>query len=123
METVVSLAQELYQSGGEVLRSTIERELDRIGPVDALIGKTSTEARQQVVGSFVRLLEPRLTEGGGFQFRVTGDAMSALRAEYSNDLVNWVPLEGGVLQALPATVQDLNPVTNTPRYYRVVQAP
>jgi hypothetical protein len=106
-----------------VLRSTIEREIQRIGLIDSLIGMTTTEVRHQVVGSFVRLIEPRFVDGGGFQFRVIGDFGAGVRAEYSDDLIHWTPLEGSVLDDLPATVLDIDPALNNARYYRVVRTP
>lgn len=123
VQAVTALAQQLHQAGGVVLRATIESELERIGPLDALAGKTSAEARRQVVGTLIRLLEPRLLEGVGFEFRVIGDVAGTLRVECSDDLRTWVPLDGEMIQQLPATVRDLNPPLNGHRYYRVVTAP
>lgn len=123
VEAVTALAQQLHQVGGVVLRSAVEGELERIGPLDALPGKTSIEARRVVVGTFVRIVEPEVLADGRFQFTVIGDFVPSLRAEFSDDLLTWEQLANGTLEQLPAMVRDLGPPANAHRYYRVVATP
>jgi hypothetical protein len=122
VEAVSALAQQLHRAGGEVLRSAIESELERTGPLNDLIGQTSTEARRKIVGTYLRIVQPRVVSGG-FEFRVTGDVVGNLRAEYSDDLRSWTPLGGSVISQLPATVRDGNSPASGVRYYRVVSEP
>lgn len=97
VEAVNTLAQQLIQPAGVVLKSALEAELGRIGSLRELAGKTTTEARQKVVGTFVRIVRPQVVSGGDFEFRVIGDVTGPLRVESSDDLLTWTPL------AAPAT--------------------
>jgi len=123
VQAVATLAQQLLEPSGVVLRAALEAELDRIGSLTDLAGKSSTAVRQKVVGKFLRIVEPRLLVGGGFEFRVIGDAEASLRVESSDDLLTWKALDSPVLQQLPATVRDSSASLGGNRYYRVVSAP
>ncbi len=122
VQAVNALAQQLMEPAGVVLRSALEGELERIGPLSALAGKTSTEARQKVLGTFVRIVQPQVLVGG-FEFRVIGDVTAPLQAEFSDDLRNWTPLAWPAIEQLPVTVRDATAPQTGHRYYRVVTVP
>ncbi|MCP5525022.1 MAG: M23 family metallopeptidase, partial [Verrucomicrobiales bacterium] len=119
-EAVAVAAEEILQPAGMVLRATTQKVLERVGPLDELAGKTGTEIRQQVVGTFVRIVRPEILTDGTFQFRVIGDVSRALSIESSRDLSHWVPLDINPITQLPVTVQ-LGPLpAATHEFYRIV---
>lgn len=123
VQAVQTVVEKLLEPAGVVLDAAIRSELERVGPLEGLVGKTGGQARLQVLGPMLRLRAPRVTAGGAFEFTVEGDSVGAVRVEYSTDLRRWQVLETPVIEQLPAVVRDPRPVGGAGRYYRVVLAP
>ncbi|MBI2924488.1 MAG: peptidoglycan DD-metalloendopeptidase family protein [Verrucomicrobia bacterium] len=123
VNAVEGMIQKLSEVAGAELKSAIVEELSRVGTLDGLAGKTSTEAQRLVLGLPLKMREPRITLNGAFEFTVTGDLSRSLHVQSSDDLRNWNTLNLRPVQALPATLRDEQPVTGRQRYYRVVLTP
>ncbi|MHC1763595.1 MAG: M23 family metallopeptidase [Verrucomicrobiia bacterium] len=118
-----TMVQKLGEVAGAELKSTIDGELSRIGPLSDLAGKTSIEARRIVLGLPLQIANPKITTSGAFEFTVLGEPTGVLRIEYSNDLDKWTVLNVPPVTALPATLRDDQSLPAKQRYYRVVVTP
>jgi uncharacterized repeat protein (TIGR01451 family) len=123
VQAVQTVLEKLLEPAGVVLDAAIRSDLERVGPLEGLVGQTSSQARLQVLGPMVRLRTPRLTAAGEFEFTVEGDLVGTVRVEYSTDLRQWQALDTPALEQLPAVVRDPRPIGSAGRYYRVVLAP
>jgi hypothetical protein len=120
----LSSPKSVSQVGGLKLRSIIQDQLARIGPLENLVGKSIAAVRSAVAGVQMEIVNPRLAADGSVQFTVTGILPSgAVRAEYSDDLQTWTPLNSPALTALPAAVTDAQPRSTRERFYRVSVIP
>jgi hypothetical protein len=58
---------------------------------------------------------------GRFVFRITGEAATNLKVQFSEDMLIWEDLELEAIQQLPADVTDDRPRAPVQRFYRVVR--
>ena len=123
VQAVNTLAQQLFQPAGVVLRSAIQDELSRVGSLDALAGKTSTEVRRALVGIPLKIAAPRLGPDGTFQFSLEGDLNGTVRAEVSTDLAQWSTVTNFTSSGQTALVQLPAGAGSDRRFYRAVVSP
>jgi len=105
------------------LRAAVSNQVDRIGGLGSLEGQTSQAIREMALGMPLTLSVPRIDALGRLEFTVQGSAASAVRVEYSDDLINWTGLEYVPAGTLPAIVQDDETMTQDARYYRAIDTP
>ncbi len=115
--------QKLDAVAGVQLKSAIQGELARIGPLENLEGKTGTESRQRVLGLPLQITNPKINATGAIEFTVTGELSAKLRVEFSEDLIKWTALDLAPINQLPAVLRDERPVSANQRYYRVIIVP
>jgi hypothetical protein len=114
---VKALFNKLSEIGGVIIRSAIQSELARIGPLDNWVGKSSAQLRFQVADVRFRIVKAAF-QNARMQFTVTGVLDRPARVEVSNDLLNWTPL-GVQITELPASVVDAEAASAGRKFYRV----
>jgi GH25 family lysozyme M1 (1,4-beta-N-acetylmuramidase) len=118
INAVNALIGKLNEVAGVELKSAIQQQLDRVGGnFTNLTGKTSIETRRIFLGIPIRIVNPKITTNGGFEFTVTGEISGTLRVESSEDLIQWTTVDTG---QSPPIFRDERPLSAKQRYYRVV---
>jgi len=119
-----ALIGKLNEVAGVELKSAIQEQLDHVGgTLTNLTGNTSIKARRFVLGIPIRIVNPKITRNGGFEFTATGELSGTLRVESSDDLTAWTALDLAPVLQLPAVLRDDRPLSAKQRYYRVIVAP
>jgi hypothetical protein len=116
------LIEKLNDVAGVELLSSMQGQLDHVGALESLDGKTAFEARRIVLGIPPKISNPKLVNGG-FEFTVTGDLVGPLRVLYSDDLLHWSVLDHAPVFQLPAVLRDDRPLPAGQRYYRILVTP
>jgi hypothetical protein len=121
IELVKTFFASLNAVSGVALKSAILTEVNRIGTLDSLIGKTTAQVRLTVADVHLQLVNPKISSAGSADFILTGILPTGtFHAEYSEDLLNWVEwTPSPQITTLPATLHGPLGLSTLPRFYRV----
>jgi hypothetical protein len=124
VNAVTAFLTKLSAVGGLGLKFAIQSQIERVGSIQSLAGKTTAQARLAVAGVQLQLVNPKTSANGTVEFTLTGVLPPGfVQVEYSDDLTRWVPLNTGTsITNLPAVVKDSG-TRSVARFYRVRVAP
>ena len=112
--------QKLDAVAGVQLKSAIDGELARVGPLTNLAGSTSLQVRQKALGLPLQITHAGINLSGAFEFILLSELGQTNRVQWSLDLQQWNDLTS-VFSATTATnLVDPAAVGSTRRFYRVV---
>jgi surface antigen/GH25 family lysozyme M1 (1,4-beta-N-acetylmuramidase) len=111
--------QKLDAVAGVKLKSAIDGELARIGPLENLAGKTGAETRRTVLSLPLQISNPKVNADGEFQYTINTENGRTYLFEASDDLRTWTLLESRTSLSGSAKFTDSAPPNLRQRFYRV----